>query len=295
MGIFSRKSDGYFEGFYYKHAFAEDTVSFIPSISHSPGGGRQAALQVITGEGSHSFSYPTGHIYRKRGMPSVEMGACRFTSLGCTIDLRKEGLDIAGEIGYGQMSRLKGDIMGPFRFAPFMECRHTVVSMGHELRGRLSVNGRDMSFSGAWGYREGDSGHSFPKEYLWTQGAEEGLSVMMSCADIPYLGRSFPGVICALLYNGKEYVLATYNGLRILERTPTKLTVKQKGIRLSAEYLGSGGHSLNAPVKGVMRRRIKENLRCPVRYRMMEGGRTVFDTVLERASFEYSRYSAGEE
>lgn len=44
--------------------------------------------------------------------------------------------------------------MGPFALIPFMECRHSVWSMRHFVRGTVIINGEDYVFQNAWGYWE---------------------------------------------------------------------------------------------------------------------------------------------
>ena len=90
-----------------------------------------------------------------------------FAREGLRLDIHGEGLDLMGELSYKNLTPLRSDIMGPFRFFP-MECRHSVVSMNHEVSGNLFLNGESLEFRGR-GYIEGDSGKSFPENYTWIQ------------------------------------------------------------------------------------------------------------------------------
>jgi hypothetical protein len=88
--------------------------------------------------------------------------------------------------------------MGPFRFVPLMECRHSVLSMSHSLSGSLRLNGKSVCFNGGVGYIEGDRGHSFPRRYIWTQcnwREESPCSLMLSAADIPFAAGTSAGII----------------------------------------------------------------------------------------------------
>ena len=38
--------------------------------------------------------------------------------------------------------------MGPFAFFPFMECYHGIVSMDHQVFGKLEINGEIVNFDG---------------------------------------------------------------------------------------------------------------------------------------------------
>lgn len=92
---------------------------------------------------------------------------------------------------YGWYFKCQSDtqtLAWPFKYVPFMECRHSVWSMRHSVSGTVYINGQEYSFQNAWGYWEGDRGHSFPKEYLWTQCCFDGGSLMLSVAEIPIAG-----------------------------------------------------------------------------------------------------------
>lgn len=104
--------------------------------------------------------------------------------------------------------------MGPFRYVPFLQCRHSVFSMRHSVHGQFCVNGTTYIFQNATGYIEGDRGYSFPRKYAWTQCSFPGGALMLSIADIPFCGFHFTGIISIVHLQGKEYRLATYLGAK---------------------------------------------------------------------------------
>ena len=142
--------------------------------------------------------------------------------------------------------------MGPFALAPFMECRHSVWSMRHPVRGAVDINGQKYFFQNAWGYWEGDRGRSFPKEYIWTQCCFRGGAVMLSVADIPMAGIHFTGIIGFVLWRGKEYRIATYLGARAVKIEDKVVRVKQGNLELDVRLLEESKRPLKAPVKGDM-------------------------------------------
>ena len=90
---------------------------------------------------------------------------------------------------------------------------------------------------------ETDRGRSFPSAYLWTQCAWREArcsSLMLSIADIPLAGVSFTGCICAVLYNGREYRLATYRGARVERWSADGAQIRQGIYRLEAERAWKG-------------------------------------------------------
>lgn len=82
---------------------------------------------------------------------------------------------------------------------------------------------------------------------------------MLSIATIPMALKSFTGCICAVLYNGQEYRLATYRGARVEQWSGTGAVIRQGTYRLSAELLEGHGCPLRAPVEGSMGRTIWYN------------------------------------
>ena len=177
--------------------------------------------------------------------------------------------------------------MGPFALIPFLECRHSVWSMRHRVYGMVWINGRKYSFHNAWGYWEGDRGRSFPSKYVWSQCFFKGGSLMLSVADIPFMGIHFNGVICMVLWQGREYRLATYLGARVIQIGNGRLRIVQGNMELEAWLLQKNGSPLKAPTMGNMVRTIHESAACRAYYRFRKDRRTMISFETDRASFEY--------
>lgn len=283
----------YFEGWYLKHQSpVGETFAAIPSLHIDSAGNKSASLQVITQEGSWSLPYPDSAMQTCTDFFQVWLGGNLFNGKGMWLDLSVPGLEVHGELRYGPFTALKSDIMGPFRFVPGMQCSHGVVSMGHRLEGTLTVNGRAIDFTGGTGYIESDRGRSFPSRYLWTQCTwreERSSSLMLSVANIPIpAGGSFTGCICAVLYGGKQYRLATYHGVKIEHWAEGGAVISQGPYRLSAELVECHPLPLRAPDEGVMARTIHESLHATVRYRFWANDELLFDRLDPRASYEFS-------
>lgn len=288
----SRRRGPYFEGWYFKHQTAGGALlALIPALHVDRAGARTASLQVISEAGSWWLPYGGEALQAAQGLFQIWLDGNLMNRKGIWLDLDAEGLSLRGELRYGPFTPLGSDIMGPFRMAPGMECRHGIVSMGHRLEGALTLNGRTMDFTGGTGYIETDRGRSFPYRYLWTQCAwreARSSSLMLSVADIP-LGRlSFTGCICAVLYGGREYRLATYLGARAVRWSEAGALIVQGKHRLAVELLEERGQPLRAPALGEMSRTIRESLGAAVRYRFWEGDRLLFDHTDSRAGFEYA-------
>ena len=187
---------------------------------------------------------------------------------GIRLAIHTPQLTAVGKLDFGQLWPLKYDIMGPFALVPFMECRHSVWSMRHSVTGNVWINGQKYSFDNAWGYWEGDRGWSFPKEYVWTQCCFRGGSLMLSVADIPMAGIHFTGIIGVVLWQGKEYRIATYLGAKVVQMHNKMIRVMQGSLELEVRLLEASERPLKAPVKGDMIRTIHESASCRAFYRL---------------------------
>lgn len=203
------------------------------------------------------------------------------------MDIHTPELHAIGDLRFGPFSPLRYDIMGPFRYVPFIQCRHSVFSMKHTVHGEISINGIPYIFWDATGYMEGDRGHSFPKEYLWTQYSFPEGSLMLSVADIPFGPFRFTGIIGIVHLHGKEYRIATYLGAKPVRITPGKIFVRQGNFTLSIEPEAFSGHPLQAPVGGAMHRTIYEHPSCKVYYRFEINRKTLLELDAPNAAFEY--------
>lgn len=282
----------YFNGYYFKCSDSAKTVAFIPAF-HSDGKKRGASLQIITNDNVYVIPY-AGIRLDDRNC-SIRIGHNFFSKKGISLNISSPKYRIRGRLRFGQLQPVKYSIMGPFQYIPFMQCRHSIVSMCHSVTGSVTINGRHYRFSDADGYIEGDRGRSFPKEYIWTQCHFSGGSVMLSVADIPFFGFHFIGIIGVVMLNGKEYRIATYLGARLVSNSDQKVVVRQGSYTLCAELLQENHHDLNAPVNGAMRRTIHESAACTASYRLTHHDQVLMEFTSEHASFEFEMPSSGDE
>jgi tocopherol cyclase len=273
----------YFEGWYFKLVSIglDHVYSFIPGISLTRDN-PHCFIQVINGiSGESSYlSYPVDQFKWNKNLLEVRVGNSIFTEAGIKLDIDHSGVQIKGQlnysknIGYPRSLRSPG-IMGWYSFVPFMQCKHDVVSVTHELSGTLEVNGESIDFSHGKGYIEKDWGSSFPKAWLWLHCntfEKEDASLMISVADIPWLGSYFLGLISFLYVNEKFYMFNTYDGSSIQQLSQENETItvhlKNKQHLLKVTIVRNKSGELKAPVKGGMSRRIKESIDSSVHYEL---------------------------
>src|SRR5690554_5805195 len=216
-----KKTRNYFEGWYFKMVSADgnNRYAFIPGISL--GKDSHAFVQVIDGKTGETqyHRFPIEEFYYSSNRFAVWVGPNFFSADSFYVELAKDDSFIIGKaiisnrIKY-PVKPLSPGIMGWYRFVPFMECFHGVVSINHDLKGDFFIHNEVISFDGGKGYIEKDWGKSMPSAWIWTQSNtfndESNTSFMLSVANIPWLGKSFTGFLGFLYANEKIYRFGTY-------------------------------------------------------------------------------------
>lgn len=278
----------YFEGLYFKQQNENDVLAVIPSLHTDENKNHFASLQIITNDFSYRIKFSGCRFRRSPFLFSA--GENIFTLKGFRLNCALPNLKVNGAVSFKNLTPPKSDIMGPFRFLPLMQCRHSVFSTGHDVDGFININGKKYLFDGGRGYIEGDRGVSFPKRYIWTQCLiNRDISVMLCAADIEYGGLCFTGVIADVYFAGKEIRLATYNGAKITDISENGITVKCRDYILTARFISGASLPLSAPQNGGMCRTIHESAACRVQYTLTKGQTVLFDVTGNRAGFESTR------
>ena len=274
----------YFKGWYFKCCTKEKTIAFIPAY-HQNKNIKTASLQIITDDSVVNIPFQDLE-YREKPL-HIKIGNCFFSEKGMKLDIHTKEMSVQGILKFSDISPIQYDIMGPFKFVPFMQCRHNIFSMKHRIDGQLTINGQQYIFKNGIGYIEGDCGTSFPKRYIWTQCHFKNGSLMLSVADIPFRGFHFTGIIGIILLNGKEYRIATYLGAKVTHISRNSVTVKQGNFQLTASLIEKNAHPLYAPDNGRMCRTIHESASCKAYYRFSYKEKILCEFTSKRASFEF--------
>lgn len=286
------KHSAFFEGWYFKHQNDRETLAVIPAFHVDPSGKKCASIQIITQEDSFYVPFAAEELRMHPSLFALRISDSFFCGGGILLDIHTKELTVKGCLRYGALTPLQRDIMGAFRYLPFMACRHGILSMRHPVNGSVTLNGKELRFQNAVGYIETDWGRSFPSEYLWTQCnrfKNSGCSIFLSAAEIPLGPFRFTGCIASIFYKGRELRMATYLGAKVLRYDEGGVVLSQGNLILTATRLSDNSFALRAPQKGKMTRTIKENPSCRVRYRLTRDGKPLLDLTGEQAGFEYSR------
>ncbi len=289
----SLRARSYFEGWYFKHVSADrgSVCALIPGISISPRGSR-SFVQFIDGTtgATRWFQYPLEAFEAARHGFEIRVAGSTFSLQGVHARLEDGQGSIEAEVRYAGVTPLpfsagRPGIMGPYTYAPLMECYHGIGSLDHSVEGWISVDGRRTDFAGGCGYLEKDWGRSFPRAWIWAQSnsfARPGTCVLFSLARIPWLGRTFPGFFSLLLEGGRIHRLATYTGARVvsarLSGRELDIRVEGRDRRLLLHAQRSHEGVLLAPVDGAMDRRIAESIDARLEVRLEDAaGRRLFE------------------
>lgn len=292
----ARRQQNQFEGYYFRHTSTnEQSISFIIGVStfrEDP----HCFIQIIQSHpaSSHYIRYPIECFKVTQNPFTVSINKNTFCETGCHIQIERSHLTCIADFVYEAFTPLQpilmnNHIMGPFQLFPSMECKHSIVSMHHKVKGEVLINTQKILFSeGSNGYIEKDWGTSFPSSYLWLQANtfETNTSFFCSIARIPYFGFVFPGYLCVLHYNHQQLVFATYLGSTLNFKEEGRITFKNRKYTLIVEALNHTTLPLVAPLKGHMNVLIKEGLQATLKLTLYKGKTKVFEDTCREGAME---------
>ena len=271
----SLKKKNYFEGWYFKNVSSDlqHVYSFIPGIALTEKD-EHAFIQVINGiTGKTDYvTYPLDQFSWEPKKVYLRIGESVFTDNYIDLKIDSGNIKVEGHIDFKNnvkypKSLFSPGIMGWYSFVPFMECKHGIVSVNHDLTGFINTNSYSVDFSGGKGYIEKDWGTSFPEAWIWIQANNfnnRNSSFTFSVAKIPWRGKFFIGFIAFLYFNGRFIIFSTYNNSSIgyinQSANSIDLKMKNKEMTLKIKAVKSTFGELMAPVSGDMTRRIKESI-----------------------------------
>lgn len=266
------KKHNYFEGWYFRitdHKM-ENTFAIIPGISIGEWD-THAFIQVM--DSNHNVSYyhyDLDEFQFNEKKFEIMIGENYFSKSRIRLNIDGKHFNLQGDLYFSNImefprSVFRPGVMGPFSFIPFMECRHDIISIQHDIIGHLKVSGKNMDFTGGIGYIEKDWGSSMPKSWTWflsNHFQPDHVSLSVNIAHIPFLCTSFKGFIILFRYKDRIFLFTTYSGawLKMFSSSKKQLKLKTRDCRFQLELNISyaDGGDIIAPVKGKMCRNITE-------------------------------------
>jgi hypothetical protein len=293
-----RKTKRYFEGWYFKLVSSNQSqnIALIPGISLDSED-KHAFIQVfVTNNNNGALDLKTHYIRFNvnefkfaADKFEVSIGENFFSAHTIKLKIDQDGLKLNGQILLSKLNPIRKkllspSIMGIFAYLPIMETYHGVISMSHDLNGRINYQNNVIELTGGKGYLEKDWGTSFPRSYVWIQSnhfTKKNAYFMFSAAEIPFLGIYFNGLIANLQIDDKEYRFATYNFARIVEEKidsdKVKYILKRFNFRLEIEASIKQVKDLPAPKNGKMNHSIKEGLMGEVHLKLYHKNKVIFE------------------
>jgi tocopherol cyclase len=299
------KNSNFFEGWYFK--FVDVTEQHVHAVIPGVFLGRDrstshAFIQVLDGLSGHStyHRYPLDQFAASDQDFDLRVGPNQFRAGGISLDIHDADRTLRGELKFDGLipwpvTLTSPGIMGPYAFAPFMECYHGVLGFDHEVHGSLLMNAETVNFDGGRGYIEKDWGQAFPQAWIWGQSnhfEKPGTSITISVATVPWLSNSFRGFIVGLWHNRQLYRFTKYNGSKItslrLTDTHVVLHTVNRMQRLELVATRSEGGLLHAPYHSDMLQRVTESLTATIALKLikLKSERVIFEGLGRHAGLE---------
>ncbi|MCF8243477.1 MAG: hypothetical protein K9J16_19035 [Melioribacteraceae bacterium] len=284
----NQKTKNYFEGWYFK-LVAEDgsrIISVIPGISlSSDGKEKHAFVQLINGVTAQTsyYSFPIEEFFFSKSSFEIKIGNNYFSEDMISLDLKDNDSFVSGKVElsnnveYTSGRLMNPGIMGWYRFVPFMECYHGVVSLANNLKGALVIDGEEYNFTSGKGYIEKDWGSSMPSSWIWMQSNhfnDPNTSFMLSIADVPWWGNSFTGFLGFLYHDNEIHHFATYRHskleLEVCDSTRLEIRIENRKNTFIIVAKSNNTGWLKAPTEGSMDRRIPESIDAVVKITLLD-------------------------
>jgi hypothetical protein len=297
----SHRKPPFFEGWYFKMVSADEKskIAIIPGVFL--GDDTHAFVQVIDGSDGKTeyFTFPFEDFQTDVPHFRLSIGPNQFDSSHLAVNINQPEGQLFGEVNFGKLNPwpvtfFSPGIMGWFAWVPKMECYHGVLSFDHSLQGKITLNGKEMDFSGGRGYIEKDWGKSFPAAWVWLQSnhfKNTRACITASVAIIPWLGNSFKGFIVGFWLDGKLYRFTTYRNSKIesLEISDDHVVwvIRNRTHRLRLNACRAQGGLLRGPTPQDMGKRVIETLSASVDIRLETlRGDVLFESTGENAGLE---------
>jgi hypothetical protein len=253
---------------------------------------QHAFIQLINGLTAQTsyYSFPIEEFSFSKKYFAVKIGDNYFSEDLIALDLKDTNSFVSGKIeminqvGYKSGRLMNSGIMGWYRFVPYMQCYHGVISLTNNLKGKLNINNEVYDFNSGKGYIEKDWGSSMPSAWIWMQSnhfSNSNSSFMLSIADIPWMGKSFTGFLGFFYHDNKIHHFATYRPtllhLEIPDTNKVKIKIENRRNTFLLNAISNNSGMLKAPVEGSMDRRIPESIDAILKITMLDKkGNVVF-------------------
>lgn len=305
----NRKSN-FFEGWYFKlaHPVTGCTYCFIPGIfTSSEKGYSHSFIQVLKGN-ENKFKYikfKKDEFKASSSKFDLRVGENLFSINQIDLNIKEQQERISGTLYFDNIikwpdSAINPGSMGFYNYLDFMQCYSQVCAVDGFIRGKLSINGEIVDFTGGKLYIEKNWGKSFPYSYIWVQGnsfteGEGAVTCSIGQVPLPFLFKSFTGFLIGIYVGGRFYKFTSINKSSLsvkCEDGKILLKVYNKSYFLKIEgfYKKQTFMKLYAPSKGNMIPIANETLHGNLKVNLYDNikGCTIFSDDCSSAGIELS-------
>lgn len=266
------KKSNFFEGWYFKivQPHTGNTYCFIPGVFISSGKVlSHSFIQVIKGN-ENNFKYlkfKKDEFKASTSEFNLKVEESYFSINQINLNINQQHEKIFGTLYFENIIRWPDSIINPgsmgfYNYLGFMQCYSQVCVVDGRIRGKLSINGETVDFTGGKLYIEKNWGKSFPCSYIWIQGnsfQKGNGSITCSIGDIPlpFPLRSFTGFLIGLYVKGRFYKFTSINRSTLSincenEKIALETYNKEYFLKVEGSYKKESFMSLYAPSGGNM-------------------------------------------
>lgn len=281
-----------FENWYFKlvDGNKEKTLDILIEM-HSTKQGKEAYIQVM-GNAIHEVicvHYPIESIRSEE--TEIQIGENVLGLEQITLNIKKEDFHLKGELILSHHKQLKQSLwvpglMGPYKYLPFLESYHEVLSLEHTLMGSLWINENKIVFDEGKGYIEKDWGKATPNVWLWAQCnhfKRKDVALMIGVARLPIFFDYYTCFSIPIYYKDRVEIFSNYNGGHLSKLYRYKgyvhLIITQKSKILDIKIYGSDENSCTASKSSHMIRDVYACDTAKIEVLITENGQTVFEEV----------------
>ncbi|MHA1454007.1 MAG: tocopherol cyclase family protein [Promethearchaeota archaeon] len=291
----------YFEGWYFKiiDKSSDNIYAIIPGVAlNKKSQNSHAFIQILNGKTAeyHYIRFPLSDFRAEKDRFAVTIGNNTFSEDHIHLEI-SDSILVKADLKFTDLIRLRRTVLNPgvmdlYTWLPFMETKHGVVSMNHNVNGSFEINNNHIDFTDGKGYIEKDWGTSFPSNWIWMQSnhfEESNRSFMFSLAKIRYLGIKFTGFLGVLWNKGEILRFGTYTGAKIrnleIKKTHVKFDIHMKQTILNvfaSKSIDESGSTITAkmmtPDLGEMSAKCMESISSTIKlslYQNKKGKRTL--------------------
>lgn len=266
------KKSNFFEGWYFKIVSpqADHTYCFIPGVFISKEEGQSHSfIQVIRGNQSNFkyLKFKKDDFKANESEFNLKVEENIFSLNQINLNINQQGENISGTLYFDNIvkwpdSSINPGSMGFYNYLRFMQCYSQVCAVDGFIRGKLTINGEIIDFTGGKIYIEKNWGKSFPYSYIWAQGnsfrgGEGAVTCSIGHIPLPLPLRSFTGFLIGIYVEDKFYKFTTINRSRLSincenEKVFLETYNKDYSLKIDALYKKENFMDLYAPRNGNM-------------------------------------------